>query len=232
MKICVFAYNFPHKKTQEGLYKLFQNDVKISHVILSDFEKLNIPTPKFRVGLKNMLYDDPKEICNRLNLNYSVTPHNSDDCEKFLNNEKFDLGIILGSRILNKKIINKFKIGILNMHPGLLPENRGLDNIKWGIINNIKQGVTTHLINEKIDLGVLVEKKTIDVFTDDTLIDIFLRIQNMELNMMISSIEKIKNEFFIGDNLSGGNYFKSMDNNTEIEMINKFKNYKETYNGY
>ena len=43
---------------------------------------------------------------------------------------KYDLGIILGSRII-KNIINKFKIGILNMHPGILPYNRGLDTHKW-----------------------------------------------------------------------------------------------------
>ena len=53
---------------------------------------------------------------------------------KILKKEKFDLGIIAGSRILKKKIIEEFKIGILNMHPGLLPLNRGLDTHKVSIL--------------------------------------------------------------------------------------------------
>jgi len=231
MKICVFAYNFPHKKTQEGLYKLFQNNIDVSHVILADFQKLNIPSPKIRIGMKDMIYSHPKDICNRLGFKYSVISHNSEECKNFISSEKFDLGIILGSRILKKDIIDKFNIGILNMHPGLLPENRGLDNIKWGILNNIKQGVTTHLINEKIDLGMLIEKKEINVFTDDSLLDILLRIQNLELDMMISSVLKIKNNTFLSTPLIGGNYFKSMNENDEIEMSNKFDYYKKNYNG-
>jgi len=48
-------------------------------------------------------------------------------------------------------IINAFKIGVLNMHPGILPDNRGLDTIKWAIMKDMKQGVSCHLISKEID---------------------------------------------------------------------------------
>jgi methionyl-tRNA formyltransferase len=79
---------------------------------------------------------------------------------KFFKKKKFDLGIILGARILDEDIIKTFKIGILNLHPGLLPDNRGLDTYQWAIINMIPQGVTSNLIDSKIDGGkILIKKK-------------------------------------------------------------------------
>ena len=78
------------------------------------------------------------------------------------------------------------------MHPGILPKNRGLDTHKWAIINNVKQGVTCHLINEKVDLGKMICKKNINIFQQDTLVDINYRLQNLELKLMIDSIKILK----------------------------------------
>jgi folate-dependent phosphoribosylglycinamide formyltransferase PurN len=98
--------------------------------------------------------------------------HNSDECYNFLKNEKFDLGIILGARILNDNIISQFKIGIINIHPALLPFQRGLDSIKWSILKGFRLGATSHFINKNIDKGVLIERKEIEIYNDDTLLDI------------------------------------------------------------
>lgn len=229
MKICLFAYNFPHKKTQEGLYKLIQNNVEIISVILTDPVKLNFTPSKIRVGVKDILYEQPKEICKKFNIPYVILNHNSSECQEHLKKIKPDLGIILGSRILKKHIIDEFSLGILNMHPGLLPENRGLDNIKWAIYKNIKQGVTAHLIDTNIDRGVLIEKDVINVYEDDSLTDIFLRVQNKELQLMISSINRLlKGEIFT-EKLGVGTYYKPMNEEEEFQMINNFNDYKLKY---
>ena len=229
MNICVFAYNFKHKKTQEGLYKLIQNNIKIDCVLLADFVKLNFVPAKIRVGVKDMIYEEPKNICERFNLPYKILNHNSLECKSFLEEINPDLGVILGSRIIKKFIIDEFKIGILNLHPGLLPENRGLDNIKWAINKNIKQGVTSHLINSEIDRGVLIEKTTVNVYDDDSLTDIFLRIQNKELDLMISSINKISGNLKFTQHLGEGFYHKQMTEQEEFETMNSFDNYKKMY---
>jgi methionyl-tRNA formyltransferase len=227
LKICVFAYNFPHKKTQEGLYKLILNNIDIKLVILADPIKLNFTSSKTRVGLREMKYEDPKLICERFKIPYIVLPHNESD--DFLSVLRPDLGIILGSRIIKKNIIDKFKIGILNLHPGILPDNRGLDNIKWAISKNIKQGVTAHLIDSSIDRGYLIEKRLIEIFEDDTFTDIFLRIQNTELELMISSIKKINHGFIFDEILGSGTYFKPMTDEEDDNMLSLFEDYKKNY---
>ncbi len=230
MKIGVFAYNFEHKKTQEGLLQLFLNGYRISCVLAADPVKLTFYQSKIRVSPKGLTYNHPEKIAKMLNIPYKVVTHNSSDCIKIIKDLKLDLGIILGARILKEDVIRAFKIGVLNMHPGLLPENRGLDTIKWAIIKGFKQGVTTHLITKQIDRGYMILKNDIMVYNDDTLLDIFLRIQNKELNLMIESLKVLelgeKDFELIGD----GNYFKSVPPELETILLKRFKSYKKTYN--
>ena len=81
-----------------------------------------------------------------------------------------DLGIIAGARILNEHIIKNLPFGVLNLHPGILPQSRGLDSILWSIRNNNHLGVSAHLINHKIDSEKLVLQKIKPLITDSILI--------------------------------------------------------------
>lgn len=228
MKIGIFAYNFKHKKTQEGLLRLFLEGYGLMCILAQDRLKLNIPESTIRISPKDITYLHPKKIAERLSVPYYAVEHNSKECEKVIRKYDLDLGIILGARILKKNIIDSFKIGILNMHPALLPENRGLDNIKWAILNGIKQGVSCHLINDKIDAGELILREPIRVYEDDTLLDIYLRIQSKELDLMVRSIKLLKSGCKT-KKLRNGNYFRAMPPDKEIEVLNKFVDYKRHY---
>ena len=72
------------------------------------------------------------------------------------------------SKNIIKNVIDSFSNGIINFHPGVLPENRGLDNLKWAIYNNLPQGVTTHLIDENIDVEQIYKEFMIDL--EDTIL--------------------------------------------------------------
>ena len=230
MKIGAFVYNFEHKKTQEGLLNLFLNNYEVSCILAANPVKLNFYQSKIRIIPADLHYIHPEKVAERLNIPYHVVDHKSEDCEGLIKKYKLDIGIILGARILEKKIIDAFKLGVINMHPGLLPNNRGLDNIKWAILRGIKQGVTVHLINEKIDHGKIILQKEVDIYKDDTLLDIFLRIQNLEQKLMIESLKMLesgKRDFVdLGDE---GNYFKAVPQDEEKFLLNKFEKYKKKY---
>lgn len=115
------------------------------------------------------------------------------------------------------------------MHPAVLPENRGLDNIKWAIIDNLPQGVTTHLISEEIDKGFLIDRKIVNVYLDDTFTEIMSRIQNKEQTMMIEALHKItvSNGF---QELQNGKYNHIVDSNMDKLSQDKFYEYKKNYN--
>ena len=230
MKIGVFAYNFEHKKTQEGLFNLFANGIDIECVLAADSVKLDFYQSKIRITPKDMQCIHPKKIAEKFGIPYHVVVHNSEECKKLILKYDLDLGIILGARILKEDIINSFRIGILNMHPGLLPQNRGLDNIKWAILKGFKQGVSGHLINKDVDSGELLLKKEINVYEDDTLLDILLRIQNLEQQMMVECIHLLKENKAKLKKVESETSFKAVPPEEEPKLMEVFEEYKKNYN--
>lgn len=220
MNIGVFAYNFPHWKTQEGINNLILYGYKPKVILAADPVKLNFYQSKVRIAPKDLYLTHPQDIAKIHNIDYHVVIHNSQTTSDLVEKYNLDLGIILGARILKPIAFEKFKIGVLNMHPGILPENRGLDNVKWAVINKHPQGVTTHLIDNKIDRGLLIDKQTIKIYEDDTLMDFHIRIQNLEQKMMIEAIESIPNTKSF-EPLDEGNYYKAVPQSIE-KYLNKF----------
>ena len=74
-------------------------------------------------------------------------------------------------------------------------------------------------------MGFFIEQENINVYPDDTLLDLHLRIQNLEQKLMISSIEKVKNGK-TGNKLEQGNYYKSVPEDIEQTLLTKLKQYK------
>ena len=227
LKIGILAYNFAHKKTQEGILRLFLEGYKIECILAQNKLQLNIPESKVRIAPKDISYIHPKKIAKRLNIPYYTLLHNSEKCEKIIKDYKLDIGVILGARILKKNIINAFKIGVINLHPGILPENRGLDNIKWAIIKNFKQGATAHLISEEIDKGKLIIQEEVNVFEDDSLLDLHLRVQSKELELLVKALKILESGKRNFKALSYGNYFKALPPDVEIGLLKKFDKYKK-----
>ena len=229
MKIGVFAYNFEHKKTQEGLLRLFLEGYKVNCILAADPVELKFYQSKVRISPKSLSYTHPRKIAESLGINYHVVKHNSAECIDFVKKYNLDVGIILGARILKTEIINAFKVGIMNLHPGLLPQNRGLDTIKWAILKGFRQGATSHLIDNQIDKGKLILREEILVYEDDTLLDIFLRIQNKEQDLMVNSLKILSSEKEF-QSLGEGNYSKSVPPDIEKNLFKVFEKYKIEYN--
>ena len=228
MKIGIFAYNFEHKKTQEGLINLFLNGYKPSCILAADKVKLDFPQSEIRVSPEGLTYTHPKDIAKKLGIPYHVVIHNSGQAIKLVKKYRLDLGIILGTRILNEDVIKSFKIGVLNLHPGLLPDVAGLDTIKWAILMNYPQGATAHIIDKDIDKGKLVLQKQIPILKDDTLMDLLLRVQNTEQELMINSLKLIKHSTKFPE-IIRTNYFKAVPKEVEKNLEVLFKLYKERW---
>jgi methionyl-tRNA formyltransferase len=229
MNIGVFAYNFKHKKTQETLLNLFMQGYKVSGILAADPIELKFYQSKIRVSPKDLNYVHPKKIAEKLDIPYHVVAHNSKECEDLIKKYDLDVGVIAGARILKDNIISQFKVGVLNMHPGLLPQNRGLDNLKWAILNDFKQGVSCHLISKEIDRGNLIIRKELEVYEDDTLLDIYLRILNTEQDLMLQSLKILESGKRDFEQVTEGNYFKAVPEELEKTLFKKFEEYKKNY---
>ncbi len=84
---------------------------------------------------------------------------------RFINNLKPDLIIsAYFNQILKSPIIAIPEYGILNVHPGWLPVYRGAMAYFWVLKNNIETaGVSVHWIDEGIDTGSLVARRSFEI---------------------------------------------------------------------
>ena len=64
------------------------------------------------------------------------------------------------SRFIPPALLNIPRLGVLNVHPSLLPDNRGPEPLFWTFrLGHERTGVTIHLMEEKLDSGpVLVQE--------------------------------------------------------------------------
>ena len=87
--------------------------------------------------------------------------------EKFINmisEIKPDIICVIAFRILPPSIFNLASKGAFNIHASLLPKYRGAAPINWAIINGEKQtGLTSFLLEEKVDTGNILLQKTVNI---------------------------------------------------------------------
>lgn len=188
-RIAVFTYNFPHKKTQDFLFRLLLENFNVTAIIAADPIRLNIPVSTIRTKLRPTALVHPKKIAERFKIPYYITSHNDIEISKIVKKHEIDLAIISGARILKEATINLFPMGVINFHPGLVPEARGLDAMLWSIYGDIPLGVTAHLIDKKIDAGKILVKQQIALHLDDTLFDLSERLNDTQLEMIAPAIQ-------------------------------------------
>ncbi len=70
--------------------------------------------------------------------------------------EKIEVLLISVGHILKGDILSAPSAGIINKHAGLLPGNKGLWPYFWAVVEEMKQGVSYHVVNENVDAGALL----------------------------------------------------------------------------
>lgn len=110
---------------------------------------------------------------------------------------KADLQVVVAFRMLPEVVWNMPPLGTFNLHGSLLPQYRGAAPLNWAIINGeTKTGVTTFLLDHKIDTGKILFKKEIDIWENDTVGTIHDSLMGIGANLVVETV----------DALADGNY--------------------------
>ncbi len=225
----LFSYNFYHKKTADIINYLVLNKIKIDLIIAANKKDLNLPEKPFTIKVNNSSDVHPSDIAKRHNIPYIIEDHNSDVVESELNKIKPKIGLITGARIIKKSIIDLFQIGIINFHPGDIPHVRGLDSILKAIKLNHKIVVTSHLIDVNIDAGYIIDKEEIDINIDDKIEDVYCKVYDTQVKILLVSIKKALNKEFKKIDISGYQYDKHFPYESKSRLLEDFENYKKYY---
>src|SRR4030095_12428337 len=130
--IAVLTYNHPHRKTQEIIFGLLAQGIKppvfaTEWVERNNFESLikhrptkcmDVPLEEFTKNLGVELVITTKEKLYDILLKYK---------------DSIEYILLSTGNVIQKEVVNEFKV--INSHPGYLPLIKGLDAIKWAILN-------------------------------------------------------------------------------------------------
>lgn len=88
-----------------------------------------------------------------------------------------DLIAVFGTSLIRGELLNKGRLGMVNLHGGLSPEYRGSDCTFWALYNQEpeKIGCTIHYIDAGIDTGRLIAHVSPEIQPDDDELKLFWR---------------------------------------------------------
>ncbi len=93
--------------------------------------------------------------------------------------------------ILKKDILSIPRLGTINMHPSLLPYNRGKHYNFWSIVEESPFGVTLHFAEEAVDGGDIVAQKAIPKTWEDTGKSLYDKAQAAMVELMKSAVPQL-----------------------------------------
>ena len=160
---------------------------------------------------------------------YNIKNHNSIVSANLIKRLGLDLIINGGTpRILNPSILSIPKYGIINCHPGILPNYRGCTCVEWAIYNNDPVGNTVHLMSKGIDEGPILEYETLEIKDDYTYEDVRSEIFFEGARLISRTIKRhfINNKFKIKNykTQNKGKYYSVIPKSKMNKVLSKIKN--------
>lgn len=102
-----------------------------------------------------------------------------------------DVGLVVGAgymRVLSQVFLRAFP-AILNVHPSLLPEFRGLDAVDRALEAGVKEtGVTVHFMVEEVDAGPIVAQEKVTVRAGETRESLLERLHPIEHRLLVDAV--------------------------------------------
>jgi len=226
MKIAIITYDVPHQKTQDLVGQLLLAGYNDLHFFALPFASRKARKAKYIHRFNEPSSLSPKDLANNTHCKY--TQCKTEELCIFFAELNFDRILIAGAGLLPEKLALDFKI--INSHPGYLPKVKGLDSLKWALLNEVEEiGVTTHFISDKADEGILIERRIIPLYKEDSFHSFALRQYRTEIDMLVKAISLVS-EVKPSNSLADDSYQATlrMPLAKEEEMIHKFNTRRDS----
>ncbi len=117
--------------------------------------------------------------------------------EKFLNELRgfqADIFCVVAYKILPREVFTMPILGAFNIHTSLLPKYRGAAPMNWAIINGEKEtGVTTFLLNDKVDTGNILLQREVQIGKDETVGELHDVLMHFGAELVLETIRGLSN---------------------------------------
>jgi len=104
-----------------------------------------------------------------------------------------DIICVIAFRILPEEVYSLANIAAFNIHGSLLPKYRGAAPINWAVINGEKEtGLTSFVLQKKVDTGDILLKERIDIEEDMTAGELHDKLMGIASGLSINTIELLR----------------------------------------
>lgn len=118
--------------------------------------------------------------------------------EDFIENLKSlnaDVFVVVAFRMLPQVVWSIPAKGTFNLHGSLLPQYRGAAPINWAVMNGDKEtGVTTFLIDEKIDTGNILIADKVAIGENDNVGKIHDELMQIGAKLVVKTLDGLEND--------------------------------------
>lgn len=140
----------------------------------------------------NLLYTPTKLVAIDNNIEVFQPNKIRDEYEKIIN---CDCDIIITcayGQIIPDIILNKPRLGCINVHGSLLPKYRGGAPIHWAIINGESEtGITIMYMDSKMDSGDIISQRSIKIDDNDNLDSLYNKLSLLGRDLLIDTLPSI-----------------------------------------
>jgi phosphoribosylglycinamide formyltransferase-1 len=102
-----------------------------------------------------------------------------------------DVGLVVGAgymRVLSPVFLEQLP-AILNVHPSLLPQFRGLRAVQRALEAGVEEtGVTVHFMVEEVDAGPIVAQESVPILPQDTEETLLARLHPVEHRLLVGAV--------------------------------------------
>ncbi len=162
-----------------------------------------------------------KDLALKYNINYNyINSTNNRLLLKNFNKKDKKISLLITNHILKKNIISKKNHFFINKHSSMLPSYRGLMPYFWTKIDNTDNGITFHLVNQKIDSGKIIYQKKIKT-KFNSMIAFYLDIFEQFPLCFLKSLRNLKKRNFI--KIKGKKSYYSIPTNSDYDKFFKKK---------
>jgi methionyl-tRNA formyltransferase len=99
-----------------------------------------------------------------------------------------ELGVsVLFGYLLRRPVLDVFPAGCVNLHPALLPYNRGAYPNVWPILDGSPAGTTLHYVDEGVDTGDVVAQRPVEVTPVDTGETLYRRLEDASYELFFDA---------------------------------------------
>ena len=105
---------------------------------------------------------------------------------------RFGAILVSFGKIIPQDIIDSFELGIINLHPSLLPKYRGLSPIESAIYNGEQlTGVSIMTLNDKMDAGAIYAQAPVEITPVTTASQLYQQTAQLGSKLLIQILPQI-----------------------------------------